>query len=307
MDQLATHIRQEEGIPFEIRLWCHCLGMNIVPLIQGTKRPKEAWREWQHKAQTWSDLEGSGWDWSGGVAAINGVGGWHSLDIDEAVSSTILGVILNLLDLPQEYPWVVQSRRGYHLWFRCAEEDLLLGPKKKGCFVGSPLEGGKFKQLEVRWSENITVLPPSVHPSGYAYSWAHGHPGWDTSGCWLSARRLEQALPLIARFGQEQEQAPQHVLPPKPVLAENRPHWAQSVFEGVLASLVQAQNGNRNRKLNWAAYMLGQLVGSGYLGEDRVAQELSTIASTLGLDEGERLRTINSGIAAGKKSPRHPD
>jgi KaiC/GvpD/RAD55 family RecA-like ATPase len=70
-------------------------------------------------------------------------------------------------------------------------------------------------------------------------------------------------------------------------------------------SAVRAEpEGNRNNRLNVAAYSLGQLVGAGALDEVEVARELTRAALDAGLGEHETEKTIAGGLAAGKAEPR---
>ena len=65
------------------------------------------------------------------------------------------------------------------------------------------------------------------------------------------------------------------------------------------------QVGNRNHKLNAAAYCLGQLVGTRILDAEETGQALLRVAIGLGLSEAEATATIRSGLSAGiQKNPR---
>jgi putative DNA primase/helicase len=67
---------------------------------------------------------------------------------------------------------------------------------------------------------------------------------------------------------------------------------------------VTAPEGERNDRLNKAAFSLGQIIAGGGLDRDIVEAALLTAATTAGLPETEARRTIQSGLAAGMKEPR---
>jgi hypothetical protein len=80
--------------------------------------------------------------------------------------------------------------------------------------------------------------------------------------------------------------------------------YAQKALVDELAALARTPEGNRNARLNQAAYALGQLVGAGVLDRGSVEAALSGTASAIGLGEAESRATIQSGIEAGMKEPR---
>lgn len=84
-------------------------------------------------------------------------------------------------------------------------------------------------------------------------------------------------------------------------------NYARTARTAEVQRVAYAQLGSRNHTLNEAAYSLGQLVGGGQLDEARVCRELTDAALECGLERCETLKTINSGIEAGKKEPRLPD
>ena len=65
-----------------------------------------------------------------------------------------------------------------------------------------------------------------------------------------------------------------------------------------------AQEGQRNVTLNRAAFKLGTLVGAGVLDEVVVCQALTEAGQTVGLDAGEVVASIRSGLTAGLAHPR---
>lgn len=81
-------------------------------------------------------------------------------------------------------------------------------------------------------------------------------------------------------------------------------NYARTAFQKELAELALAGDGNRNNKLNEAAFAAGQFVGAGALLREHVEAELLTVAERVGLPTHEAQRTIKSGLDAGVKEPR---
>jgi hypothetical protein len=75
-------------------------------------------------------------------------------------------------------------------------------------------------------------------------------------------------------------------------------------LEAEVARLRKAEPGERNQKLNLAAYNLGQLVGAGHLEAGPVIDALYDTAKALGLPAWEVKSTIRSGLDAGTRRPR---
>jgi hypothetical protein len=73
-------------------------------------------------------------------------------------------------------------------------------------------------------------------------------------------------------------------------------------LERELAQLLTAEGGDRNHRLNRAAFCLGMLVAGGELSEGRVHAELAAAGEAIGLDVQETERTIGvSGVTAPKR------
>jgi hypothetical protein len=71
-----------------------------------------------------------------------------------------------------------------------------------------------------------------------------------------------------------------------------------------LAQLLTAVGGDRNHRLNRAAFSLGMLVAGGELSEARVQAELAAAGEAIGLETQEVERTIASGLGEGLRRPR---
>jgi hypothetical protein len=80
--------------------------------------------------------------------------------------------------------------------------------------------------------------------------------------------------------------------------------YARAALCSELEHLAAATKGERNDRLNRAAFSLGQLVAGGGLDSNSVAAALEQAARQMGLGEREARATIKSGLDAGAKEPR---
>jgi hypothetical protein len=67
-------------------------------------------------------------------------------------------------------------------------------------------------------------------------------------------------------------------------------------LEGLMATVANAQPGERNNVLHWAACRAAEMIAAGQLGEDQVSDSLGWAAARAGLDDGEARRTIMSAL-----------
>jgi hypothetical protein len=97
------------------------------------------------------------------------------------------------------------------------------------------------------------------------------------------------------------EQLTRRPAPPTQPGRHDTSAYGRRAIEGAAGKVALASVGERNAKLNEAAFALGQLVGS----VDDVIAALLTAAARCGLnDETEVRRTIASGLRAGLARPR---
>lgn len=83
--------------------------------------------------------------------------------------------------------------------------------------------------------------------------------------------------------------------------------YGLAALDGEIAELRQAVTGERNQRLNRAAYSLGQLVAGDVLDEHTATEELLSAALDIGLHPREARSAIRSGLNAGKRRPRAPE
>jgi putative DNA primase/helicase len=146
------------------------------------------------------------------------------------------------------------------------------------------------KGLDVRGDGGYVIAAPSVHESGRLYTWTHEDDPAPLPS-WLLERLVKKPASSAPR--------------PAPIAWSGEiSKYAQAALEGEVEEVLRAPEGTRNPTLNTAAFKLGQLIAGGELGEQLVRDRLYDAARSVGLDERETLKTIDSGIAAGAKQPR---
>lgn len=102
--------------------------------------------------------------------------------------------------------------------------------------------------------------------------------------------------------GQEADAAPADA--PRPLAEPGGTAYGKAALAAETETVAAAANGTRNHQLNTAALKLSRLVAGGELDEADVRQALARAAADAGLDQGETLKTIASGLGAGKVQPR---
>lgn len=80
--------------------------------------------------------------------------------------------------------------------------------------------------------------------------------------------------------------------------------YVQAAIDGEISKIKNTVEGERNNTLNSAAFALAQLLRTGLIDESTIKSSLEGAALSVGLSRDEARRTIESGIAAGRKQPR---
>jgi hypothetical protein len=91
---------------------------------------------------------------------------------------------------------------------------------------------------------------------------------------------------------------------PASIVVNGGTPYGRKALEDECDAVESAVEGERNNRLNQAAFALGQLVAGGELNEHDARNSLRAAAAACGLGENEREKTIASGLEAGKKEPR---
>ncbi len=271
----------------------HRMGFNVIPTRQN-KRPIGAWDAYQHERQTVEQMMVLDWQHAYGVAGICGVGDMVCLDFDHTVSREPISTVLTALELDDSYEWVVRTPGGgYHVWLRCPEMKLDKGKLDR--------PGRGAAHTELRHFGHYTILPGSQHPSGGYYDFVSGQFPTEPPAT-VTPTQL-----LLAYDAVTVRPEPKTV----PTASDHRmtaqsPHdrYAQAAFGDELARVRGAREGGRNDQLNKSAYVLGQLVATGVLGQTDVEAALTNAALTIGLGEREATATIARGLVDGMKQPR---
>jgi hypothetical protein len=188
----------------EAALLYNSFGANVLPIRNdpwSIKSPLkkvnlETWSWWELVPQTVEDIQNFNWSTSAGIAVVNGVNGFISIDFDKCISPEPVYDLLESLHLSKDYPWVEESgsKKGFHIFLRTEGEAIEASPK--GNVKRSPLNDGLYDHLEFRLKKNITILTPSLHISGGSYHWIHQTP--DAPPAMLSFSLIEDALNKIS-------------------------------------------------------------------------------------------------------------
>jgi hypothetical protein len=197
------------------------------------------------------------------VADVDSPGGWHGL-------RHLLGGAI------PAGPQVRTGGGGWHFWFK---------PSGYGNRVGL-LPG-----VDWRGAGGYVIAPPSRHAGRTTYYWVVGP---DAEPAEAPAALTD----LIA--GPE----------PAPVSTgsvhgriTHPDRYASAALAAEADRVARAPVGTRNDTLNRAAFGLGRLVGAGLLDPALVTDELAAAARWAGLGRAETMRTIRSGLAAGRRQP----
>jgi Bifunctional DNA primase/polymerase, N-terminal len=144
--------------------------------------------------------------------------------------------------------------------------------------------------LDIRGDGGYVVAPPSRHKSGGRYHWASPGPAeLPPMAPWLVALLRPAPKPRGPVDGRQPQR---HGLDP----------YLAAALDGEAREVAAAPTGQRNGRLNRAAWRMGRLL-NGEPVEHLVTEVLLVAARTAGLDDREALATIRSGLDAGLRNP----
>jgi hypothetical protein len=204
------------------------------------------------------------------IGLVPGRVGFVVIDIDGPVAEEAA----QQMGLLSEPTLTVDTARGWHLYFR---------------HPGGEIGNRKLGMLDVRADRGYVLLPPSVHPSGHVYTWAD---------------EAAPALPLPPAVLAELVTTSHPPIPraatPVPVdsCTPRRRAYVTAAIERECGEVAHAGEGNRNNRLNEAAYALARFVDTGEADAVRLADVLAFAARHAGLPEWEITQTIRSAFAA---------
>lgn len=208
------------------------------------------------------------------------------IDPDHGGDESLAALLAEHGDLPETLV-ARTGGGGRHLYFRHPGEG-----KRVRNSTGDLAPG-----LDVRGDGGYVVAPPSIHASGGSYEWTKKQAPAALPG-WLLRFMMEGTRGRRAREGMGASNSPGGTASP----ADSR--YGLAAIEYEVAELLATREGKRNDGLNRAAFSLGQLVAGGELTAGVAEARLLSAALAVGLREDESLRTIRSGLEAGKSEPR---
>ena len=156
-------------------------------------------------------------------------------------------------------------------------------------FTGKTTAGKLGPGIDVRGNAGYVLVPPSYTVAEYR---------------WISRDRLTQAPGWLLALVEGQHRPAQGLgrpQDPKRLTPLSRA-YARSVLNGELAYLREAKVGERNYRLNRAAFRLGQLLATGSLDRGKVETRLTKCALATGLVLAEIEPVIQSALSAGASS-----
>ena len=187
-------------------------------------------------------------------------------------------------DKPTVYGKLTTPSGGWHYWIAA----LGIG-KRTGFRPGLDLQGGRPNG----GSRGLAFIPPTVRPSKvtgelrpYACIEAPTRaPANDSTGAALA--ELIRASAETSRGGPPGRTAGVTGT----VLGS-----ARGRMTGILARVLEAQEGERNRMLYWGACKAAEMIAAGEVAADTAASFLADAADRIGLPADEAARTIASGM-----------
>lgn len=211
------------------------------------------------------------------------VSGLVVVDIDPPVGSDSLAALERGNDALDRARVVRTGRGGAHYYF---------SHPANGARIANRASSVLGPGVDVRGDGGYVIAPPSLHAVGGAYSWAaQGEPAPIPS--WL--------LELLTVERRHEPADLSHIRRDRGVSA-----WAATALAGEIDRVQTATEGTRNQTLNRSAFVLGQIVGSGHLEHDDVADLLGQAGLAAGLGDREVRMTVASGLRSGARHPRHP-
>ncbi len=208
--------------------------------------------------------------WANPAIATGDVSGISVLDVDGDKGGYESLATLERAAGPLPHTQRVQTASGEHLYFSYPGAHLrntagVLGPG-----------------LDVRCCGGYVVAVGAVHWTGVPYLWKQGCAPAHAAVAALPSWLLERLLPR-----------------PRVSSLRASSGYAEAVLASELKDLLGTTQGQRNTRLNLAAFRLARFVGSGALTRASVEEVLGNAAGEIGLSEREATATIHSGLRAG--------
>ncbi|MEO8149168.1 MAG: exonuclease domain-containing protein [Bacteroidia bacterium] len=144
------------------------------------KSPNHRWIPFFSKRQNLDDFNKLNWHNATGIGTLTGQKNFNSneilhklmlIDIDGCNNLDFIRYLLEELNLPIDYEWLIKSGsgNGYHLYSYTYVYSDLLSKFPIGCAYNPNKKfENEFLKLELLWHSH-SVLPPSLHMSGLKY------------------------------------------------------------------------------------------------------------------------------------------
>lgn len=289
----------------KLALDMHADGCSLIAVGQD-KRPWYKWAAYQDTPATAAQLR----KWyadprTKGYALVCGKasGGVEVLDFD---APELFPAFLDVApDWAGNLPAQQTGGGGFQIAYRRTGD--VPGNRKLAWLPPCDADGVKLERreigIETRGQGGYAVIPHSLHPSGNLYQ---------PIGDWARLIPLtrDQADQLIAAARSLSHEDPEESRNPAPAPAApvayqggTDPYWS-AAFTKELDKLRAGRKGGRNDQLNISACAIGNMVGGGHIEESAAVAALADVAREIGLDPGEIMPTIRSGLDKGKMTPR---
>lgn len=204
----------------------------------------------------------------------------------------LLEDLFDKIGLPPETPRIRTANNGRHYIFCQPDPESPMGCSRGGFPVG----------VDVKGRGGYIIAEGAVLPDGRSWKAEEGSPDFCQSFMDNTIPKLPQHIQDIILNRVKKDNGKLEVI--NTPVASFSSSYVQTAIDEEVYSVASAVEGCRNETLNRAAYSLGQFVGSGDLSESNITSLLMDAALKSGLSQQEALRTIKSGIDAGRKKPR---
>lgn len=137
------------------------------------KAPSHKWHNLLNERQSFYDILEFNWSQAIGFGTFTGEYNKYLplcvLDIDNCQSEDFLHEVLEKLDLPLDYEWVIKSgsNNGFHIYISSAR--YFDNDSPVTVLIPNEKYEGYFDKIELLWSTHV-ILPPSIHSSSNQYN-----------------------------------------------------------------------------------------------------------------------------------------
>lgn len=261
------------------------VGMSIIPLKPMTKEPMIKWKKYQEVLPTSFELDEWFSDNKKNIAIVTGTVSRRLVVIDfDTVESyeKFVKEVEKYPDLKEklENTWVVATGKGYHVYVRLPDDDLV--PRTKIRLA---------KGVDLKGEGGYVVAPPSTHPNGKQYMFIQGPPTIEEPVV-LTEEQWNKLLAILAprakEEDKEQKQATSDGRKPDVKLFSRKldDKTKQKIIEIIKPYY---KEGYRH---NIVLYLTGMLIKSGYVIDDikDLVEKLAAVANDE--EKDDRLKTV---------------